>query len=206
MSVRGDRRPPPTPTDKTSNPKVLRHPFWDCGLPLPRQRRAQQNNCPHCRPGRKNRPRAPDSGGGLLCMPLCFWATQTVMAASGLFVGARRSKFTPYLPPHSTASCIQLAYQYYVRRVSRHNNPTVPMLFACISFRILRSCCPFDRAVKSAYKKYILWTKTNIDANYICIGLDYFHRQCDNRHIRMDVESELLRGPLDVLTQSYDTG
>jgi hypothetical protein len=32
--VRGDRQPPPTPTDKTSNPKVLPHSFWDRGLPL----------------------------------------------------------------------------------------------------------------------------------------------------------------------------
>jgi hypothetical protein len=80
------------------------------------------------------------------------------------------------------------------------------MLFACISFRILRSCRPFDRAVKSAYKKYILWMKTNIDANYIRIGLDYFHWQCNNRHIRIDVESELIRGALGVLTRSYDTG
>jgi hypothetical protein len=139
-------------------------------------------------------------------MPLCFWATQTVMAASGLFVGARKSKSTPYLPPHSAASPIQLAYQYYIHWVSRHNNPPVPMLFACISFRILRSCCPFDCAVKLAYKKYILWMKTKIDANYIRIGLDYFHRQCNNRHIRMDVEPELLCGALDVLTWSYDTG
>jgi hypothetical protein len=38
VSVRGDRRPPPTPTDKTSDPKVLRHPFRDCGLPLPQGR------------------------------------------------------------------------------------------------------------------------------------------------------------------------
>jgi hypothetical protein len=40
MLVRGDRRPPPTPTDKPSDPKVLRHPFRDRGLPLPRRRRA----------------------------------------------------------------------------------------------------------------------------------------------------------------------
>jgi hypothetical protein len=51
VSVRGDCRPPPTPTDKTSDPKVLRHPFRDCGLPLPQRRRARQNNRPRCRPG-----------------------------------------------------------------------------------------------------------------------------------------------------------
>jgi hypothetical protein len=35
VSVRGDCRPPPTLSDKTSDPKVLRHLFWDRGLPLP---------------------------------------------------------------------------------------------------------------------------------------------------------------------------
>jgi hypothetical protein len=39
--VRGDRQPPPTLTNKTSDPKVLPHPFWDRGLPLPRRRRAR---------------------------------------------------------------------------------------------------------------------------------------------------------------------
>ncbi len=135
-------------------------------------------------------------------MPLCFWATQTVVAALGLSVGATRSKFTPYLPPHSAASRIQLAYQYYVRRVSLHNNPTVPMLFAWVTFRILRSYRPFDCAVKSCYKKYVRWTKQGYDANSIRNGLDSLHQQCNNRHIRMDVESELLRGALDILILS----
>jgi hypothetical protein len=49
--VWGNCQPPPTPTNKTSDPKVCRHPFWDRSLPLPRRRRARQNNCPHCRPG-----------------------------------------------------------------------------------------------------------------------------------------------------------
>jgi hypothetical protein len=40
MSVRGDCRPPPTPTNKTSDPKVLRHLFRYHGLPLPRRRQA----------------------------------------------------------------------------------------------------------------------------------------------------------------------
>jgi hypothetical protein len=168
MSVWGDRRPPPTPTDKPSDPKVLRHPFRDRGLQLPQRRQARQNDCPRRCPGQRNRPCAPNSGGGgPLCMPLCFWATQTVVAASGLVVGATRSKFTPYLPPHSAASRIQLAYQSYVRRISLHNNPTVPMLFARVILRILRSCHLFDRAVKSAYRRYIRWTKTNINATYI---------------------------------------
>ncbi len=51
MSVRGDCRPPPTPTNKPSDPKVLHHPFQDRGLPLPQRRQARQNNCPRCRPG-----------------------------------------------------------------------------------------------------------------------------------------------------------
>ncbi len=93
-------------------------------------------------------------------MPLCFWATQTVVAASVLFVGPR-SKFTPYLPPYSAASPIQLAYQSYVRRVSLHNNLTVPMLFTRITFRVLRSQHPFDCSVKSAYRQYICLTKIN---------------------------------------------
>ncbi len=208
MLVWGNNQPPPTPTDKTSDPKVLRHPFQDRGLPLPQRRRARQNNRnrPRRRPGRRHWPRAPDSGGGPLCMPLCFWATQTAVAASGLFVGAGRSKFTPYLPPHSAASRIQLAYRSYVRRVSLHNNPAVSMLFAHISFCLLRSCRPFDRAVKSVYKKYIQWKRYDWDVNSIRHGLDSFHRQCNNKHIKMDVESELLRGALDVLARSYDTG
>ena len=44
-------------------------------------------------------------------MPLCFWATQTVVAASVLFVGATRSKFIPYVPPHTAATIIQRAYR-----------------------------------------------------------------------------------------------
>ncbi len=193
-------------------------------------------------------------------MPLCFWATQTAVAAADLPTGAGRSQFTPYLPPHtaataiqhvyrsylrnkpyrlqlsvmkaaitaavmaifkanistalavalkhqhSAASRIQLAYQSYVRRVSLHNNPTIPMLFAHVSLRILHSRRPFDRAVKSAYRRYIRWTKTNIDATYIRDGLDALHQLCDKRHINMDVESELLRGAMDVLTRTYDTG
>jgi hypothetical protein len=51
VSVWGDCRPPPTPTDKTSDPKVLRHPFRDRGLLLPQRRRARQNNRPCRRPG-----------------------------------------------------------------------------------------------------------------------------------------------------------
>jgi hypothetical protein len=65
---------------------------------------------------------------------------------------------------------------------------------------------PFDRAVKSAYKQYIHWMKKEFVANSIRNGLDYFHRQCNNRHIRMDVELELLCSALDVLAWSHETG
>ncbi len=83
-SVRGDRRPQPTLTDKTSDPKVLCHPFRDRGQPLPRRRQARRTNRPRPCPGRRHRPRAPDSevsGGWPQCMPLCFWAAQTTAAA-----------------------------------------------------------------------------------------------------------------------------
>jgi hypothetical protein len=40
-SVRGDRQPPPTLTNKNSDPKVLRHPFRDRGQLLPQRRQAQ---------------------------------------------------------------------------------------------------------------------------------------------------------------------
>jgi hypothetical protein len=80
------------------------------------------------------------------------------------------------------------------------------MIFARVILRILRSHCPFDCAVKSAYRRYIHWTKTNIDANYIRVGLDALHQLCGKRHIKMDVESEFLCGAVDVLTRSYDTG
>jgi hypothetical protein len=47
-------------------------------------------------------------------MPLCFWATQTAVTASDLFVEAGRSKFAPYLPLHSAVTFIQHAYHSYV--------------------------------------------------------------------------------------------
>ena len=110
-SVRGDRHPPPTPTEKSSDPKVFNHPFRSRGQPLPPRKMRRRHKRPRRRPGRRHRPRAPNSGGGPLCMPLCFWATQTVVAASVLFVGAPRSKFIPYLPPHTAATIIQRAYR-----------------------------------------------------------------------------------------------
>jgi hypothetical protein len=49
--VWGNRRPPPTPTKKTSNPKVLCHPFRTCGQPLPPRKRGQRHKQPRCCPG-----------------------------------------------------------------------------------------------------------------------------------------------------------
>ena len=113
MSVWGDRRPPPTPTDKPSDPKVLRHPLRDRGLPLPRRRRARRTKRPRRRPGRRHRPRAPDSGGGPQCMPLCFWATQTAVATMDPCDGINRLALKPYLPPHIAATVIQRAYRVH---------------------------------------------------------------------------------------------
>ncbi len=48
-------------------------------------------------------------------MPLCFWATQTAVAAADLPTGAGRSQFTPYLPPHTAATAIQHVYWSYLR-------------------------------------------------------------------------------------------
>jgi hypothetical protein len=48
-------------------------------------------------------------------MPLCFWATQTAVAAADLHTGAGRLYFTPYLPPHTAATAIQHVYRSYLR-------------------------------------------------------------------------------------------
>ncbi len=48
-------------------------------------------------------------------MPLCFWATQTAVAAADLPTGAGWSQFTPYLPPHTAATAIQHVYRSYLR-------------------------------------------------------------------------------------------
>ncbi len=110
VSAWGNCWPPPTPTDNTSNPKVLRHLFWIQGLPIPWRRQAWRYTCPHGPLGWKNHPRAPEDGGGLLCMPFCFWATQTAVAALDLCAGIGWSSFKLYLPPIMAATVIQNAY------------------------------------------------------------------------------------------------
>jgi hypothetical protein len=72
-------------------------------------------------------------------MPLCFWATQTAVAALDLFVGTGRSKFTPCLPPHSAATVIQLAYcsyisvKYPMRALLAHINASMARFKACVN-------------------------------------------------------------------------
>ena len=119
--VWGNRRPAPTPTKKSSDPKVLRHPFRTRGQPLPPRKRGRRHKRPRRRPGRRHRPRAPDSGGGPSCMPLVFWATQT-MAASSL-LGGGEPKLTSYISPTSAASNIQQAYRLYLIRRTRRILP-----------------------------------------------------------------------------------
>ena len=113
-SVWGNRHSPPTPAEKTSDPKDLRHPFRTHGQPLPLRKRGRRHKRPRCRPGRRHRPRAPDSGGGPLCMPLIFWATQTI-AASNL-LGVEDINITSYISPISAASTIQYAYRHHIIR------------------------------------------------------------------------------------------
>ena len=94
-SVQGNRHPPLTPTRKSSDPKVLNHPFRTRGQLLPPRKMRRPHKISRRRPGRSHWPRAPNSGGGASCMPLIFWATQT-LAASDLFgVGDCGSTFTP---------------------------------------------------------------------------------------------------------------
>ena len=127
VSVRGARQPPPTPTDISSDPKVLRHPFRDCGQPLPQRRRARRIKRPHRRPGWRHRPRAPDFGGGPPCMPLCFWAAQTSVVALDASVGTGT--------PHTATIEIQRACQPHVADrmldglvSDNHTNPSVELV------------------------------------------------------------------------------
>jgi len=118
-SVRGNRRPPPTPTKKSSDPKVLNQPFRSRGQPLPPRKMRRRHKRPRRRPGRRHRPRAPntDSGGGPSCMPMVFWAAQTIAASTLLGVGA--TTLTIYISPTSAASKIQQAYRFYRIRCNR---------------------------------------------------------------------------------------
>ena len=54
-----------------------------------------------------------------MCMPMVFWAAQT-MAAYGL-LGVREPKFMSYISPTSAATTVQLAYHSYVKQVVRQH-------------------------------------------------------------------------------------
>ncbi len=171
LLVRGNRRPPPTPTNTSSDPKISRHPFRARGQPLPRRKRTRRSTRrrihsawkiqpPHPTnqgggqvggtiiPSDENattdassrlimavgpsitqrsvtdelggtcqlaQPPQPTDQGGALCMPMSFWATQT-LAASALLRGANGYvTLKAYLPPTTAAKVIQQAYRAWLR-------------------------------------------------------------------------------------------
>jgi hypothetical protein len=120
--VRVNRCLPPPLTKKSSDPKVLNHPFRTCEQPLPPQKMRRQHKRPrHC-PGRRHPPHAPNSGGGPLCMPLIFWTTQTMAASDLLGVGKCSSTLKPYVSPTAAPTTIQMAYRCYIaRRVTQQH-------------------------------------------------------------------------------------
>jgi hypothetical protein len=134
VSVRGARQPPPTPTDISSDPKVLRHPFRDRGQPLPQRRRARRLNRPRRRPGRRHRPRAPDNGGGPPCMPLCFWAAQTSVVALDASVGTG-------IPHTATIEIQRVCQPHVVYRIfdeSESDDNATPSVMLADSFEHVR--------------------------------------------------------------------
>ena len=144
-SVRGNCRPPPALTDKSSDPKVLRHPFRTRGQPLPPRKRGRRHKRPRRRPGRRHRPRAPDSGGGPSCMPLIFWATQTLAASDLLGVGDCGSTFPPYVSPTTAATTIQKAYRYStIRRDTQKRRWQIQLFLAQIELEHNMTCAMRD--------------------------------------------------------------
>ena len=96
-------------------------------------------------------------------MPLCFWAAQTTAAALELHrVGTVGSGSTAYIPPHTAATTIQLAYQFYVHRIKRRVLPDIAMDEALSEFTRMQRVIvfdkpfyPFDDAIKFAYSIYV---------------------------------------------------
>jgi hypothetical protein len=85
----------------------------------------------------------PILGGGALCMPLCFWGTQTAVAAADLITGAGRSQFTPYLPTHTAATAIQQVYRSYLR-----NKPyRLQVAESAFSFEVCSDEVPFPGVI-----------------------------------------------------------
>jgi hypothetical protein len=62
--VRGNRRPPPTPTNTSSDPKISRHPFRARGQPLPRRKRTRRSTRRRIHSARKTQPPHPPNQGG----------------------------------------------------------------------------------------------------------------------------------------------
>ena len=54
-----------------------------------------------------------------MCMPMIFWAAQTMAAYS--LLGVREPTFTSYISPTSAATTVQLTYRSYVKRVVRQH-------------------------------------------------------------------------------------
>ena len=75
------------------------------------------------------------------------------------------------------------------------------MIFARVTLHILRCRHPFDRSVKSAYRRYIPWTKTKIDATFVRDGLNDLHQLCDKYNITMDVELSYVKRVVPQQTQ-----
>jgi hypothetical protein len=145
-SVRGTCcLPPRTPTEKSSDPKVLNHPFRTRGQPLPPRKMRRRHKRPRRRPGRRHRPRAPDSRGGPSCMPLIFWATQTLAASDLLGVGDCGSTFPPYVSPTTAAATIQKAYPYStIRRATRQRRWQIQLFLAQIELEHNMTCAMRD--------------------------------------------------------------
>ena len=80
------------------------------------------------------------------------------------------------------------------------------MIFARVNLCILHCRHPFDCSVKLAYRRYICWTKTNINATFVRDGLNTLHQLCHKYNITMDVESNALVALLARPLQMFDNG
>ena len=144
-SVRGTCHLSPPLTEKSSDRKVLNHPFRTRGQPIPPRKMRRRHKRPRRHPGRRHRPRAPDSGGGPLCMPLIFWATQTLAASDLLGVGDYGSTFPPYVSPTTAATTIQKAYRYStIRRDTRKRRWQIQLFLAQIELEHNMTCAMQD--------------------------------------------------------------
>jgi hypothetical protein len=113
VSVRGDRRPPPI-QPRPTQPSTLRSSVTPSVTLVCRYHDGRGRDdtivLVVARVEGIGLVLQPDSGGGPLCMPLCYWATQTAVAPIDRCVGLGRLALTPYLPPHQAATVIQRAY------------------------------------------------------------------------------------------------